>query len=157
MSDGNYTMTAKKLRFNYFNTSITITGISFHPLKENLDQTYDVIADTLVLRIEKILPLILNRQVNVEDILIVSPDIEIKRNDKEGKELQKDDLNRQIKQMQATTMSFLNELKVKKCTIKNASFRYFHIREATENIVCSILTSPFQTSICPNLRIQRIL
>jgi len=127
MSDGNYTMTAKKLRFNYLNPSITLTGISFHPLKENLDQTYDVIADTLVLRIEKILPLLLNRQVNVEDILIVSPDIEIKRNDKAEKELRKDDLNRQVKQMQATTMSFLNELKVKRCTIKNASFRYFPI------------------------------
>ena len=90
MSDGNYTMTAKKLRFNYLNPSITLTGISFHPLKENLDQTYDVIADTLVLRIEKILPLLLNRQVNVEDIVIVSPDIEIKRNEKAGKEFRKE-------------------------------------------------------------------
>ncbi len=126
MSDGNYTMTAKKLRFNYLNPSIRLTGISFHPIVEGLDQTYQITADTLVLKIDKILPLILNRQVNVEDILVVSPDIEIKRNDKgEAVSMGKDDLNSAIGQLQGNTMTFLNELKVKRCRIKNASFRYF--------------------------------
>jgi len=125
MSDGTYTMTAKKLRFNYLNPSITLTGISFHPIKDNLDQTYAVTADSLVLKIDRILPLLLNRQVNVEEILVVTPDIEIKRFRGEQKVLETDDLNGQIKEMQGNTMEFLNELKVKSCRIKNASFRYF--------------------------------
>ena len=125
MSGGNYTMTAKKLRFNYLNPSITLTGISFRPVKDGLEQSYTVEVDTLVLRIEKILPLILNRQVNVDEILVVSPAIEIKRNKGEQEKLEKEDLNGQIKALQANTMEFLNELKVKSCRIKNASFRYF--------------------------------
>ncbi len=125
LSDGNYTMTANKLRFNYLNPSITLSGISFRPVTNNLDQTYEVHADTIVLAIEKILPLLLNRQVNVKDILIVSPDIEIIRNRGEQKVLETDDLNGQVRELQANTMEFLNELKVKSCRIKNASFRYY--------------------------------
>ena len=125
MSDGNYTMTVKKLRFNYVNPSITLTGISFRPVTDSLDQTYMVNADSLVLKIEKILPILFNRQVNVEDILIVSPDVEIRRNRGSQKILEKDDLNGQIRELQANAMDFLNELKVKSCSIKNASFRYF--------------------------------
>ena len=125
MSDGNYTMTAKKLRFNYLNPSITLTGITFRPVKaDSLDQTYEVHADTLVLRIERILPLLLNRQVYVDDILIVSPDVEIIRHHGEQKALETDNLNGQIRELQGNTMEFLNELKVKRCRIINGSFRY---------------------------------
>ena len=127
MSGGRYTMSAGNLRFNYLRTSITITDIHFRPVRNDLEEVYMVSADSLILRLDKIIPLLLNREVHVDEIRVVNPAIEVRKNIADKDHLHKSDLNSKIRELQANTMEFLNELRVNSCILKNASFRYYPV------------------------------
>jgi hypothetical protein len=125
LTEGEYSLSYEKLSFDYFNPYLRLTGAELQPLKEGMTEQYRVKVDSLYLSLESLIPIFLNDAVNVKEIRLASPAIEVRQNLPRKEEKNGGELHEQVNRMQDNAMKFLNALSVDRCTIVNGSFRYF--------------------------------
>lgn len=133
ITDGRYTLTAKKFRFSYFSPYVKLAGVSLRPVATDMDEEYSVDVDSLSLSIESIIPIFLNRAINVRDIRVVHPSVTIRRNVAMKDTTDPGDIYRRVAEMQDNTALFLNELHVDACEILNGGFRFYPIPGSERN------------------------
>ena len=125
LSDGEYSLTYNKLKFEYFSPYLKLDKVRFAPLKNELDVTYEVTVDSLYLSLESIIPLVLNNAVTVKEIRLVNPAVFARTNVARNGKRTHGELHEQVSKMQENAMKFLNALSVDRCNIVNGSFRYY--------------------------------
>lgn len=125
VSDGKYTMTSAKLRFHYFSPSLMLIDAHLRPATRGMDEEYEVKVDSLYLSIESVLPILLNKAINVKEVRLVNPAVLIRRNVRKENDLADDLIHRRVNAMQRNVILVLNELSVNSCRVVNGSFRFY--------------------------------
>lgn len=125
VSDGRYTMTSAKVRFHYFSPYIKLIDAHLSPTTPGMDEEYDVRVDSLYLSIESILPIFLNKSINVKEVRLVNPSVVIRKNVADSNNISDGQINTRVAALQRNAIIVLNELSVNNCRIVNGSFRFY--------------------------------
>jgi len=125
ISDGRYTMTSAKVRFNYFSPYIKLIDAHLSPATPGMDEEYEVRVDSLYLSIESILPILLNKAINVNEVRLISPSVVIRKNLADTNAISDDQIHKRVGAVQRSAIIVLNELSVNSCRIVNGSFRFY--------------------------------
>lgn len=125
VSDGRYTMTSAKVRFHYFSPYIKLIDAHLLPATPGMDEEYEVRVDSLYLSIESILPIFLNKAINVKEVRLVNPSVVIRKNVSDTNTLSDEQIHTRVAALQRNATIVLNELSVNSCRIVNGSFRFY--------------------------------
>lgn len=125
ISDGRYTMTSAKVRFHYFSPYIKLIDAHLSPATPGMDEEYEVKVDSLYLSIESILPIFLNKAINVKEVRLVNPSVVIRKNVADTSTIPDDLIHKRIGAVQQNAIIVLNELSVNSCKIVNGSFQFY--------------------------------
>lgn len=125
VSDGKYTMTSAKVRFHYFSPYIKLIDAHLSPATPGMDEEYEVRVDSLFLSIESILPIFLNKAINVKEVRLVNPAVVIRKNVSDTSIIDDGQIHTRVAALQRNATIVLNELSVNTCRIVNGSFRFY--------------------------------
>ena len=129
--EGRYEVKFEKVRFNYFNLSISIIGISIKPVDTlKSSKGYYLECDTVRLKLHNILPLLLRRQINIEEFDIVNSNFKIRQRiaQADHQKLLGDStflFSKQIIELSKNMLGFMNALEIRSCKIENADFSFY--------------------------------
>ncbi len=125
VSDGKYTLTSAKVRFHYFSPYIKLVDAHLRPATPGMDEEYEVKVDSLYLSIESIIPIFINKAINVKEVRLVNPSVVIRKNVADNNDVGDYLIHKRVGAMQRNTILVLNELSVNNCRIVNGRFQFF--------------------------------
>jgi hypothetical protein len=122
ISDSKYSVRSKNFRIGYFPLRITSKKIELFPLQRYTQKrTYDVIADSLDLRLNGLLPILMNR-IEVNQVMIAGPQIFMESEPDSFKRQSDERFYIPLSEIQSALLSGLQEFKVDRCVISRGSF-----------------------------------
>lgn len=122
ISDGKYSVRSKNFRIGYFPLRITSKKIELFPLQRYTQKrTYDVTADSLELRINGLLPILMNR-IEVNEVMIAGPQIVMESEPDTSRRQSEERFHIPLSEIQSALLSGLKEFEVDRCIIRRGSF-----------------------------------
>jgi len=122
ISEGKYSVRSKNFRIGYFPLRITSKKIELFPLQRYTQKrTYDASADSLELRLNGLLPILMNR-IEVNEVIIAGPKIIMESEPDTAKKHNDEKFHIPLSEIQTALLSGLKEFEVDRCIIRRGSF-----------------------------------
>lgn len=134
LSDGKYGLKAEKIRVDPIQMRAIARKIYIYPIHTgNLNNEFELKADSVSLELKEIFKLLLFNELNVKDFTVINPVLQLRVYDKtEHKKTEPVPLHLQVAKIQSVFFKVLESLKVNTFKLQNGSIAYYPELNETE-------------------------